>query len=92
MKTQHGPPRLGGRPAQEGVGVGNLPPCIRADLAAQRTTWRRQLHSPPLECATPAIEPLELSDILGKTLPVDFLAAWAGRRGATLHISGEVAR
>jgi hypothetical protein len=36
----------------------------------------------------PRIEAVELSEILGRTLPVDFLAALNGQRGAALHLIG----
>jgi hypothetical protein len=37
---------------------------------------------------TPPLETIELTEILGRILPVDFLAALNGERGAALHLAG----
>jgi hypothetical protein len=94
MKTR-GPPRLGGRPAEKVKVLGNFGSISRLPLRTQRTIslrgWRRVYRPPdfPLRDLPllPPLDPTTLDELLGgRICPRDFVAAWAGRRGAPLHI------
>ena len=60
-------------------------PICRAHKAPRK---RQPLHHPPVLPVAP-IEAVDLAEIIFPHLvPIDFIAAFAGRRGPVLHIAG----
>jgi hypothetical protein len=51
--------------------------------------FRHLYHSSPSRM--PTYEVADIEEVLGRVLPVDVVAAWAGRRGAVLRLGTEAA-